>query len=102
MLQDIPPLILAHNSMRGIIHAGQVALKFTFMLAEIWRFRSALRTWKYAGYSASQWTTLINAEVQGFFANDNNVCGAAVQKGVIPTPQSAVLIFQYIHLPSPS
>ncbi|KAK7676995.1 hypothetical protein QCA50_020024 [Cerrena zonata] len=33
MLRDIPPFILAHDSMRGIIHAGQAALQFAFMLA---------------------------------------------------------------------
>ena len=33
MLRDIPPFILAHDSVRGIVHAGQAVLQFAFMLA---------------------------------------------------------------------
>ena len=33
ILRDILPSMLAYNLGRGIVHAGQVALKFAFMLA---------------------------------------------------------------------
>jgi len=32
-LRTIPPFIPAHDIVRGILHAGQAALAFTFMLA---------------------------------------------------------------------
>ena len=33
LLRSVPPFIPAHDIARGILHAGQVGLGFTFMLA---------------------------------------------------------------------
>ncbi|CAL1697512.1 unnamed protein product [Somion occarium] len=32
-MRDVPPFILAHDLMRGILHVGQAGLQFAFMLA---------------------------------------------------------------------
>lgn len=38
--RNVPPFIAAHDIARGVLHAGQMAVSFAFMLAVMYVFRA--------------------------------------------------------------